>query len=71
MVANASQELAEKNQMSANITSFLGCQLSYKKTPVLSMSLHLFVYHLSNLCKVFIQYTSYEVPYIAKSSTQK
>lgn len=71
MVANASEELAEKNQMIANITSFLGCQLSSKKTPVLLMSLHLFVYHFSNLCKVFTQYTSYAVPYIAKSSTPK
>jgi hypothetical protein len=71
MVANASQELAEKDQMTPNIRSFFGCQMSYKKSPVLSLLLHLFVYRISKLCKVFTQYTSDEVPYIAKSSTQK
>jgi len=71
MVANASQELAEKDQMILNIRSFFGCQMSYKKSVIFIMSLHFFVYRISKLCKVFTQYTSYEVPYIAKSSTQK
>jgi len=71
MVANASQELAEKDQMILNIRSFFGCQMFYKKSVIFIMSLHLFVYRISKLCKVFTQYTSFKAVNIAKSGTRK
>jgi hypothetical protein len=46
--------------MMANIRSFFGCQTGFMKTTSASLLLHIFVYQMSNLCKVLSQYTSYE-----------
>jgi hypothetical protein len=71
MVANASEELVEKNQMIANTKSFLGCQMFLTKpciNMVFSKSLYISVV---DLCKFLTQYTSYEVRNIVKNSTPK
>jgi hypothetical protein len=57
--------------MMADINSSFGCQMSYKKAPIVIMSLHLFVYQMSKLCKLFTQYTSCKAVNIAKSGTRK
>ena len=66
MVANSSEKLVKAHQMSANIRTRMSSQTDFTKTINVALLLHLFVYHLSILCKVFTQYTSYEVPCIDK-----
>jgi hypothetical protein len=71
MVANSSEKLVKANQMSANIRTRMSSQTDVTKTINVALLLHLFVYHLSKLCKVLTQYTSCKAVNIAKSSTQK
>lgn len=72
MVTYSSQELIEEDQMkTAVIKKILGCQINPKKTLLRVGKFPEVVYHFNKSFKLFTQYTSYEVPYIAKSSTPK
>jgi hypothetical protein len=46
--------------MIANIRTIMSSQTDVTKTINMEMSLHLFVYQMSKLCKLLTQYTSYE-----------
>ena len=71
MVANASEKLAEEDQVNLNIRTILSSQTDVTKTIIVTLLIHLFVYHLSKLCKVLTQYTSCIAVNIAKSSIRK
>ena len=72
MVSNSGQEPAQEDQMKlTNIKKTLFCQMSHLKTLCQLGALSEVVYHFYKSYKLFTQYTSYEVPYIAKSSTPK
>ena len=57
--------------MIANIRTILSSQTDVTKTIIVTLLIHLFVYHLSKLCKVLTQYTSCKAVNIAKSSIRK
>jgi hypothetical protein len=57
--------------MSANIKKLLSSQIDPNKPYKQIHFIFVNVYHFINLSKLLTQYTSYEVDYIAKSSTPK
>jgi hypothetical protein len=71
MVANSSEKLVKAHQMIANIRTRMSSQTNVIKTIIMTLLIHLFVYHMSKLCKVLTQYTSCKAVNIAKSSIRK
>ena len=72
MVSNSGKKPVEEDQMKlTHIKKTLFCQMSHLKTLCQLGALSEVVYHFYKSYKFFTQYTSYELPYIAKSSTPK